>query len=231
MHKSPVGFWPYPCIMRDIMAYKFILFDLDDTLYPRDDGLMGEVGCRIQTWLCDHLELSWEEAVVLRRKYYHQYGTTLGGLIEEHDVDAHDYLVYVHDIPLEEYIGPKPALRAMLESIPLRRVIYTNATAEYARRVLGVLGVSDHFEDVIGIEDVGLLNKPYQEAYERVLVRLGAWGRECIMVEDSVRNLNPAKALGMTTVLVDSLPDWSVDYVVGDVLQVGQVVNKLLEEE
>jgi putative hydrolase of the HAD superfamily len=217
--------------MRDIMAYKFILFDLDDTLYPRDDGLMGEVGRRIQAWLCEHLELSWEEAVVLRRKYYHQYGTTLGGLLADHEgIDAHGYLAYVHDIPLEEYIGPKPALRAMLESIPLRRVIYTNATAEYAWRVLGVLGVAEHFEDVVGIEDVGLLNKPYQEAYERVLVRLDAWGPECIMVEDSARNLNPAKALGMTTVLVDSAPDWSVDYVVEDVLQVGQVVSKILQD-
>jgi putative hydrolase of the HAD superfamily len=212
--------------------YKFIIFDLDDTLYPRQDGLMGEVGRRIQTWLCDHLALCWEDAVALRREYYNQYGTTLGGLLAEHEgIDAHDYLVYVHDIPLEEYIGPKPALGAMLEEIPLRRVVYTNATAEYARRVLGVLDVIEHFEDVVGIEDVGLLNKPYQEAYERVLVRLDAWGPECIMVEDSARNLRPAKALGMTTVLVNALPDWSVDYVVGDVLQVGQVVSKLLQEK
>lgn len=211
--------------------YKFIIFDLDDTLYARENGLMGEVGRRIQTWLCENMELAWEDAVILRRKYYHQYGTTLGGLIAEHDVDAHDYLVYVHDIPLEEYIGPNPALDAMLAGVPLRHVVYTNATAEYARRVLGVLGVTDHFEDVIGIDDVGLINKPVQEAYERVLVRLDAWGPECIMVEDSARNLNPAKVLGMTTVLVDSLPDWSVDYVVKDVLQVGQVVSKLLEEE
>jgi putative hydrolase of the HAD superfamily len=209
---------------------KFIIFDLDDTLYPSSNGLMGEVGRRIQTWVCEHLGLPWEDAVALRRKYYHQYGTTLGGLIEEHDVDAHDYLVYVHDIPLEEYVSPNPALDAMLAGIPLQRVVYTNATAEYARRVLGVLGVAEHFEDVVGIEDVGLLNKPYQEAYERVLVRLGAWGPECIMVEDSARNLNPAKALGMTTVLVNALPDWSVDFVVKDVLQVGQLVNKILED-
>jgi putative hydrolase of the HAD superfamily len=210
--------------------YKHIIFDLDDTLYPRGNGLMGEVGRRIQLWLCENMDLGWEEAIVLRRKYFERYGTTLGGLIEEHDIDAHDYLVYVHDIPLEEYVGPNPALDGMLAKIPLRRAVYTNATAEYAWRVLKVLGVSEHFEDVIGIEDVGLLNKPYQAAYERVLVRLDAWGPECIMVEDSARNLNPAKSLGMTTVLVDGLPDWSVDFVVGDVLQVGQVVSKILEE-
>jgi putative hydrolase of the HAD superfamily len=211
--------------------YRHIIFDLDDTLYARENGLMGEVGRRIQVWLCENMALTPEEASTLRRKYYNQYGTTLGGLIEEHDVDAHDYLVYVHDIPLEEHIGPNPALDAMLGGIPLRRVVYTNATADYAWRVLGVLGVSDHFEDVIGIEDVGLLNKPYQEAYERVLVRMDAWGPECIMVEDSARNLKPAKVLGMTTILVDGLPDWSVDFVVEDVLQVGQVIERILEEQ
>jgi putative hydrolase of the HAD superfamily len=174
--------------------YKFIIFDLDDTLYARENGLMEEVGRRIQTWLCENMALTWEDAVALRRKYYHQY-------------------------------------EAMLAAIPLRRVVYTNATAEYARRVLGVLGVTEHFEVVVGIEDVGLLNKPHQEAYERVLVRLDAWGPECIMVEDSARNLNPAKALGMTTVLVDALPDWSVDFVVKDVLQVGQVVKELLDAD
>jgi putative hydrolase of the HAD superfamily len=210
---------------------KFIIFDLDDTLYAPENGLMGEVGRRIQTWLCEHMGLSWKDAVALRRKYYNQYGTTLGGLIAEHEIDAHDYLVYVHDIPLEEYIGPHPELGTMLDTIPLRRVVYTNATAEYARRVLGVLGVAAHFEDVVGIEEVGLLNKPHQEAYERVLVRLDAWGPECIMVEDAARNLRPAKALGMITVLVNALPDWSVDYVVADVLQVEQVVRKILEEE
>jgi putative hydrolase of the HAD superfamily len=209
--------------------YKFIIFDLDDTLYPRDNGLMGEVGRRIQVWVSEHLGLSWEDATVLRRKYYRQYGTTLGGLIKEHDVDAHDYLVFVHDIPLEEYIGPNPALDRMLAKIPLRCVVYTNATAGYARRVLGMLGVDEHFEQVIGIEDVGLLNKPYRVAYERVLNRLDAWGPECIMVEDSARNLRPAKALGMTTVLVNAVPDGNVDFLVENVLDVGKVVNEILQ--
>jgi putative hydrolase of the HAD superfamily len=210
------------------MALKFIIFDLDETLYPRGNGLMREIGRRIHLWLCDHMGLARDEAARLRRAYYDRYGTTLGGLVAEHEIDAQGYLAYVHDIPLEEYIGPNPALGAMLDTIPLRRVVYTNATSDYAWRVLDVLGVNDRFEQVIGIEEVGLRNKPYQAAYEQVLLRLEAWGPECIMVEDSARNLRPAKALGMITVLVDGLLDWSVDFVVGDVLGVGQVVRGLL---
>jgi putative hydrolase of the HAD superfamily len=220
------------------MALKFIVFDLDDTLYPRDNRLMQEVGRSIQRWLCEHLKLTWEEAAVLRRRYFQQYGTTMGGLVAEHDVDVHDYLAFVHDVPVEEYLDPNPALAAMLDGIPLRKAIYTNATVEHARRVLRALGVADHFEQVVGIEEVGLRNKPYRDAFERMLALLGVQGPECVMVEDSVRNLRPARALGLTTVLVGAdgsaetaeVPGGSVDFVVGSVLEVGQVVAQVLSD-
>ena len=225
------------------MALKFIIFDLDDTLYSRDIGLMREVGRRIQMWLYDHLGLTWEEAAVRRGEYFRRYGTTLGGLVAEHDVDVHDYLAFVHDVPVEEYLDPDPALAAMLDGIPLRKAIYTNGTVEHARRVLRVLGVADHFEQVVGIEEVGLRNKPYRDAYERMLALLGVPGPECVMVEDSERNLWPAKALGLTTVLVDAdgslaraacsaeLADnlgGCADFVVAHVLEVGPVVARVL---
>jgi len=160
----------------------------------------------------------------------------MGGLVAEHDVDVHDYLAFVHDVPVEEYLDANPALAAMLDGIPLRKAIYTNGTVEYARRVLAALGVADRFEQMIGIYEVGLRNKPYRDAYERMLALLGAQGPECIMVEDSARNLRPAKALGLTTVLVGAdgsaetaeIPGGSVDFVVGSVLEVGQVVAQVL---
>jgi len=213
------------------MTLKFIIFDLDDTLYPRNSGTMQEVGRRIQLWLCNHLGLTWEEAIAVRRDYFHRYGTTMCGLIAEHDVDTSGYLTFVHDFPVEEYLDPNPALSAMLDSIPLRKAVYTNATSEYAWRVLRALGVADHFEQVIGIEEVGLRNKPCRDAFEQMLARLGVQGSECIMVEDLTHNLRPAKALGMTTVLIDADADESVDFVVGSVLEVAEVVRELLRHE
>ena len=213
------------------MPLDLIIFDLDETLYPRDAGLLQEVGHRIHLWLSRQLSLSWEEAATMRRSYYQQYGTTLGGLVAEHDVDIDDYLTFVHDIAVEEYVEPHSELAAMLADIPLRKVIYTNATAEYSQRVLGALGIADQFETVIGIEEVDLRNKPYLDAYERALTLLDALGPECMMVEDTVRNLQPAKALGLTTVLVDAEPEEYVDFVVENVLEVEQIVNGLLQRE
>jgi putative hydrolase of the HAD superfamily len=218
------------------MPFKFILFDLDETLYSRGSGLLKDVGQRIQKWLCDHLDLTWEEAYAVRRDYFLRYGTTLNGLVIERDVDADDYLRFVHDLPVEAYLSPNPALGAMLSALPLRRVIYTNATTEYSWRVLGALGVSDCFERVISIEDMDLRNKLYTDAYRRALGLLGAEGAECIMVEDSARNLRAAKELGLTTVLVCTdgstgcapASDENVDFVTENVLGVGHVVQTLL---
>ena len=117
-------------------------------------------------------------------------------------MDIHNYLDFVHDIPVESYLGPNRALAAMLAAIPLRKVIYTNATVEYSWRVLRALDVADQFERVIGIEKVGLRNKRYRDAYEQVLALLDASGPECIMIEDTAHNLWPAKAVGMTTLVL-----------------------------
>ena len=114
------------------MALKIILFDLDNTLYPPSSGLLSShiflsdspsIPPGIQVWLCDYLKLTWEEATVQRRVYLHRYGTTLGGLMAEHDVDARDYLTFVHDIPVGEYLEPSPALSAMLDEIPTLKAI------------------------------------------------------------------------------------------------------------
>ncbi|MCP4537990.1 MAG: pyrimidine 5'-nucleotidase [Chloroflexi bacterium] len=212
------------------MAFKFIIFDLDDTLYASDNGLRQALGRRIELWLQRQFDLTWDEAITMRHDYFIQYGTTLGGLIVAHDVDVHDYLYFSHAVPVDEYVAPNLALAKMLDAIPLRKTIYTNGISEYARRVLQALGVADRFEQVIGIEEVGLRSKPHLDAYERMLTQLDAQGSECIMVEDSARNLCPAKALGMTTIWLGTEPDGdeSIDFVIASVLDVGRVVEGLL---
>jgi putative hydrolase of the HAD superfamily len=220
------------------MSFEFVIFDLDNTLYPHGSGVMEEIGRRIQVWICDRLDLSWEEATDVRRRYLRRYGTTMGGLMTEHDIDIGQYLTFVHDIPIEEYLEPDPALAEMLAGIPLRKAVYTNATSEHGQRVLQVLDIADQFERIIGIREAGLRNKLNREAYERMLALLGVEGGACIMVEDSPRNLPPAKALGMTTILIDhkegerfvDVPERCIDFAVDTVQEVGMVIDVLLRD-
>ncbi len=209
--------------------FRYLIFDLDETLYPRTAGLMQEIGVRINRYLIENLHLPQDQANELRKRYYNQHGTALRGLVVERpDVDPEDYLHFVHDISLSDYIGPNPALAEMLRSIPLTKVIFTNATVEHAQNVLNILGIADQFADIIDVRRVEYVSKPNAEAYTRLLGILQARGDECILIEDAARNLWPGKVLGMTTILVDSDDCAQIDYCVRDILSVKPVVDLLL---
>lgn len=211
--------------------HKYILFDLDETLYPRDAGLMQEIGARILRYMVERMGFTPEAAEAKRPYYYHKYGTSLRGLMAEETVDAEDYLRFVHDVDITLYIGPNPELDAMLRRIPLSKVVFTNATREHARRVLDALGIADHFPFVVDVRAMDYASKPDPQAYRRILDAIGARAEECIIVEDTPRNLLPAKAMGMKTILVDHQACDEVDYCVSDVLKVGDVVARLLADD
>ncbi len=199
---------------------RYLICDLDETLYPRNAGLMQEIGRRIMRYLIERMGFSPDEAQARRERYYRAYGTSLRGLMAEDTVDAEDYLAFVHDIDLAGYVQPNPALDAMLRRIPLAKVVFTNATREHAQRVLDALGIADHFSFVIDIRAMDFISKPDPHAYRRILDLIGARADECALVEDTPRNLRPARALGMTTILVDHADCGEVDYCVDNILGV-----------
>lgn len=214
--------------------YRFLLCDLDDTLYPSSSGVMQAMGHLIARYMVERVGISPEDVAGLKRQYYLGYGSTMRGLILHYGVDPEEYLAFVHDLPLAQYIQSNPGLDAMLASIPLRKVVFTNADREHAQRVLDILDVRHHFERIIDIRDFGLRSKPDLSAYHHILDTLNARAEECIMVEDAAHNLAPAKALGMLTVLIEdgsSAPDSSGNEVhirIQDILQLAQIIRPWL---
>ncbi len=208
-----------------------LLIDLDDTVYPSDCGLMKEVGRLILRYMVERMGIPPDEAVVLRRQYYLQYGTTLRGLQEHHQVDTEDYLHFVHQIPLERYLRPDPELDAALAAIPQEKVIFTNATAEHAWRVLELVGIRHHFQRVVDLRALRYVNKPDPGAYLRALALLEVPAEVCALVEDSIRNLQPAKALGMATVLVgqDGADEEGVDVAIRRLADLPEALRALSE--
>ena len=208
---------------------RYALFDLDDTLYSSGTGLWDAIGERIHRYMIERLGLNPAEAPALRHRYFDAFGTTLNGLRHDFNVDPEDYLAFVHDLPLEQYLQPDPALNAMLARLPLTKVIFTNSDMPHARRVLERLGVARHFKQIVDIHALAFVNKPEPGAYARALELLSAKAAECIFVEDSRRNLLPARALGMLTVLVGHAPSADgVDYTIPDVLGLERIVGGLV---
>ena len=164
--------------------------------------------------------------------YYLTYGTSLRGLLINYAIDPESYLDFVHRVPVEQYVQPNPGLAPMLESIPLPKAIFTNATREHARRVMEILGVAHCFDTVIDIRDIGYQSKPNAEAYRRALGILEASPTECLFAEDSARNLAPAREMGMTGVLVGNNggphPPSAADVHIGNILELAGAVLPLL---
>lgn len=212
------------------MPITHLIFDLDDTLYPPGNGLWDEIGARINQFMIDRFGVDPARVDALRSQYYQTHGTTLRGLMSEHPgMSPDDYLAFVHAVDLTKYIRPDPALAAMLEGLPHPKAIFTNSDSAHSRRVLDCLELSGHFDRIVDIRAMKFENKPRPGAYEALLNAVGAPARQCLLIEDSLRNLRPAKELGMTTMLVGNGLDLdpAVDYRVKTILDAGPVVVQL----
>lgn len=211
------------------MTWNVLFFDLDDTLYPNTNGLWEAIRLRMTDYLRDPLGFAPGEIQEIRQSYYENYGTTLRGLQTHHEVDEDDYLAYVHDLPLEEFISPNPRLRSMLESLPQTKWIFTNADADHAKRVLKVLGIEDCFSGIIDVRALDFLCKPDKQAYIHALELAGEANPEnCVLLDDSIRNLTPAHQLGYTTVLVGSTEqNQAADYSIESLKDLPQVFKQL----
>jgi putative hydrolase of the HAD superfamily len=177
------------------------LFDLDNTLYPLDSGMAGHMEPRITQFVMDLTGLPRDEAYALQKRYLLEHGLTLRGLMTHHGVDPDAYHARFHDMPLDGLV-PDAALRAGLARLPGRRLIFTNADDVHAARVLAHLDVADLFEDVFHIGSAAFEPKPSARAFEAIIAALAIEPGRTAFFEDAERNLAPAAALGMTTVLV-----------------------------
>lgn len=177
------------------------VFDMDDTLYPPECGLMGRVQDRINGFFVRTVGLDAAEARVLQRQYLRDHGTSLSGLMLNHDVDPHAFLDEVHRVDLD-CLTPDPVLREGLARLPGRRLVFTNGAAAHAERVLAALEIADLFDDVFHIEASDLIPKPDPRAFARMIERHGVDPRRAAFFEDTEKNLKPAADIGMATVLV-----------------------------
>jgi putative hydrolase of the HAD superfamily len=186
------------------MQFTTIFIDLDGTLYSNDCGLWQAIRERISTYMRERMGFSAEDEARLRSSYLQTYGTTLRGLQINHHVDPEEFLAYVHDIPLEKYLRRDPVLHDLLKSLPQSTWIFTNADSNHAWRVMKALGVQDCFTGIIDIRALNFICKPQPEAYHKALILAGEPNPQgCILLDDALRNLTPAREIGFYTILVN----------------------------
>ena len=177
------------------------VFDLDNTLYPHHSNLFAQIDVKMTAYMSNLLQVSQEEARVLQKELYRDFGTTLNGLIRTHDIDPDDFLQKVHDIDYS-WLSPDPELGEAIRALPGRKFIFTNGDRGHAERTARQLGILDHFDDIFDIVAAGLTPKPAAETYDKFTQLHKVAGPDAVMFEDLARNLEVPKRLGMTTVLI-----------------------------
>ncbi|MGB0682686.1 MAG: pyrimidine 5'-nucleotidase [Magnetovibrionaceae bacterium] len=200
---------------RDLKSIHTWVFDLDNTLYDARCNLFHQIDIRMRGFIEDFLGLGPDEAFRIQKTYFREYGTTLRGLMDRHGLEPERFLDHVHDIDLG-VVEPNPALDRHLDTLPGRKVIFTNASAGHAERVTKKLGINRHFEGCLDIVGTGYLPKPQARTYDILIDRFGIEPEGAVMVEDMARNLSPAKALGMTTLWVRTDSDFGREGSGGD---------------
>jgi putative hydrolase of the HAD superfamily len=201
----------------DFRHVKDWIFDLDNTLYRADNGIFAQIESRMTDYVMAFLQLPREAAYDRQKHLYRQYGTTLSGLMREHDAAPDDYLHYVHDIDLSG-LAPDAGLTAAIEKLPGRRFVFTNGCRDHAARILDRLGMAHLFDDVWDIRTMDFQPKPEAQAYASVVRAGGVAPDQAAMFDDIARNLVPARALGMTTIWLKTDSAWGKH---GPLLDVG----------
>ena len=189
------------------------IFDLDNTLYPHDADLWPQIDRQITAYVSEKFGLDGISSRALQKYWYQRYGTTLRALMDEHDIDPHEFLSMAHDIDRTR-LAPNPALGAAIAALPGRKFILTNGDRDHAEKTTRALGIDHHFEAMFGIVEAGFVPKPQRAAYEKFLSDHGIAPARAAMFEDLEKNLAVPHALGMTTILVTPageaphLEDW-----------------------
>jgi len=199
-----------PMALLGSQLIEYWIFDLDNTLYPAENNLFSQVDKRMGEFISQAFDLPLDKAKALQKKYFRSYGTTLRGLMTEHDIPPQDFLTYVHDIDFD-VLRKNHNLNEAIKDLNGRKIIYTNASRDYALEVVERIGLKGVFHEVFDIASAGFRPKPDPQSYHKMVRDMGVDPEKSVMVEDIARNLVPASEMGMKTVWVPTGQDWSSD--------------------
>ena len=197
--------------MKELSNINFWLFDLDNTLYSGDTKVFDQVDKKMSKFISDKLKVSLEEAKKIQKNYFHEYNTTLNGMIKNHDIDATEFLEFVHDVNLD-FLKKDEFLGNQINKLNGKKIIFTNGSKAHAANVTGKIGIDKLFDGVFDIVDSDFYPKPSMEPYKKIIENYNIEPEYCIFFEDIARNLKPAHELGMKTVWIKNKEPWAAEY-------------------
>jgi putative hydrolase of the HAD superfamily len=197
--------------MKELKQIKFWLFDLDNTLYSGKTKVFEQVDKKMSLFISQKLNIDLKKAKQLQKEYFHEYNTTLNGMIKHHKINAEEFLEFVHDVNLD-FLQKDNLLASEISKLSGKKFIFTNGSRSHAKNVTKRIGVDEHFDGIFDIVDSDYVPKPSLEPYEKLIKKFDIDPKYCIFIEDIARNLKPAYELGMKTVWIENDEPWAAEY-------------------
>ena len=193
--------------MKEFKNIKNIIFDCDGVLYKDLDAVFGQVSKRMGEYISRKLNVDLKKAKELQRNYFHQYNTSLNGLMIHHKIDPHEFLEYVHDINLD-FLKKDTVLREELLKLDVKKFIYTNGSRNHVNNITKHLGIDDLFDGVFDIVDGQFIPKPQIEPFKVLIKKFAINPEETVFIDDIAKNLSVKKELNLKTVWLINNEYW-----------------------
>ena len=174
-------------------------FDLDNTLYCANSGIFDQIHKKMGEFISKNLKVSLKEAKFLQKKYFIENGTTLYGLMKNHNINPKEFLSYVHNIDFS-IVKPDEELNNLIKKVQGKKIVFTNADISYVKKILTNLDLNNIFEDIFDIERMNFLPKPNLKTYKKLISTYNV--KKGILFDDIPQNLFPASDLGLKTVQI-----------------------------
>ncbi len=197
--------------MKELKKIKYWLFDLDNTLYSGETKVFDQVDKKMSKFISEKLKVSIEEAKKIQKNYFHEYNTTLNGMIKNHEIDAQEFLEFVHDVDLD-FLKKDEILEKEIKRLDGKKIIFTNGSKAHAANVTKRIGIDKLFDGVFDIVESNFIPKPSIEPYKKIIEKYKIEPQYCIFIEDIARNLKPAHELGMKTVWIKNNEPWAAKF-------------------
>ena len=194
--------------MKSFQKINCWLFDLDNTLYSGKTKVFDQVDKRMSKYISEKLNVSIEEAKKIQKSYFYEYNTTLNGMIKNHQIDADEFLDFVHDIDVD-FLKKDIKLGDELKKLNGKKIIFTNASRKHAINITKRIGVDQYFDDIFDIVDSEFVPKPEIKPYKKLVEKHKIDPKLSVFIEDIARNLKPAYEMGMKTVWIENEEPWA----------------------
>ena len=194
--------------MKKLQAIKCWIFDLDNTLYSGKTRVFEQVDKKMSKYISEKLNVNIVEAKEIQKNYFYEYNTTLNGMINNHKIDANEFLDFVHDVNIN-FLKKDSLLNEELMKLDGRKIIFTNSSRKHATNVIRKIGIDQHFDDIFDIIDSEFVPKPDIVSYKKLVEKHKIDPKLCVFIEDIARNLKPAYEMGMKTIWIENDEPWA----------------------